>query len=69
MIITQFTTMMNMRRSLGLNEELHMAFTVIASVTVTEIYLRSKKIVFETVCKVRNKVVTSGTAKIFMPEG
>lgn len=43
--------------------------TVTASVTVTKIDLKSKKVDFETVCKVRNKVVTSGVAQIFMPEG
>lgn len=56
-------------QSLNFKRPVYLGDTVTASVTVIGIDLQSKKVDFETVCKVRNKVVTSGTAQIFLPEG
>ncbi|KXS54959.1 MAG: hypothetical protein AWU57_655 [Marinobacter sp. T13-3] len=56
-------------QSLNFKRPVYLGDTVTASVTVIGIDLQSRKVDFETVCKVRNKVVTSGTAQIFLPEG
>ena len=56
-------------QSLSFKRPVYLGDTVTASVTVIGIDLESKKVDFETVCKVRNKIVTSGTAQIFLPEG
>lgn len=56
-------------QSLNFKRPVYLGDTVTASVTVIGVDLQSKKVDFETVCKVRNKVVTSGTAQIFLPEG
>jgi len=56
-------------QNLSFKRPVYLGDRVTASVTVTGIDLKSKKVEFETVCKVRNRVVTFGTAQIFMPEG
>ncbi|QFS87730.1 MULTISPECIES: MaoC family dehydratase [unclassified Marinobacter] len=47
-------------QSLNFKRPVYLGDTVTASVTVIGIDLQSKKVDFETVCKVRNKVVTNG---------
>lgn len=41
--------------------------TVTATVTVTSINIRKKTVVFDTVCKVGEKIVISGEAEIYIP--
>lgn len=41
--------------------------TVIAEVTVTAVDVPKKRVTFDTICTVKGKVVTSGTAEIFIP--
>ncbi|XCN74221.1 MAG: MaoC family dehydratase [Candidatus Electrothrix aestuarii] len=41
--------------------------TVLATVTVNAIDIKKKKILFDTVCTVRGKIVIQGTAEIFIP--
>ncbi len=41
--------------------------TVIAEVTVTAVDVPKKRVTFNTICTVKGKVVTSGTAEIFIP--
>ena len=56
-------------QSLKFKRPVYLGDTVTATVTVKAIDVSAKKVEFETLCKVRNKIVTSGTAEIFMPEG
>lgn len=56
-------------QSLKFKRPVYLGDTVTALVTVRAIDLKAKKVEFETLCKVRNKIVTSGTAEIFIPEG
>lgn len=41
--------------------------TVVAQVTVTAVDVSKKRVTFDTICTVKGKVVTSGTAEIFIP--
>ncbi len=41
--------------------------TVVATVTVTSIDINKKKVIFETLCTVRGKIVIQGEAEIFIP--
>lgn len=41
--------------------------TVLATVTVTSIDTKKKKVLFDTACTVRGKIVIQGTAEIFIP--
>lgn len=41
--------------------------TVIAQVTVTAVDVPKNRVTFDTICTVKGKVVTSGTAEIFIP--
>ena len=56
-------------QSLNFKRPVYLGDTVTASVTVRVVDVKTKKVEFETLCKVRNKVVTSGIAEIFIPEG
>ena len=56
-------------QSLNFKRPVYLGDTVTASVTVRVVDVKAKKVEFETLCKVRNKVVTSGIAEIFIPEG
>jgi 3-hydroxybutyryl-CoA dehydratase len=40
---------------------------VVASVIISAIDVQSSRLTFETICKVKGKVVISGTAEIFIP--
>ncbi len=45
----------------------YMNDTVNASVVVTSINLEKKRVFFDTVCKVKNKIVINGEAEIYIP--
>jgi 3-hydroxybutyryl-CoA dehydratase len=51
----------NFKRPVYLND------TVTAIVTVTSIDSVKRRIIFDTVCKVKNKTVIDGTAELFVP--
>ena len=40
---------------------------MVAKVTVTAVDVLKKRVTFETVCTVKGKPVTTGTAEIFIP--
>ena len=42
--------------------------TVVATVTVRKIDLDKQRVYFDTTCKVRNKIVISGDAEIYIPK-
>lgn len=41
--------------------------TIIASVEVTDIDVGKRRVFFSTICKVKNKIVISGSAEIYIP--
>ena len=41
--------------------------TVVASVIVTSVDLKKKRVFFQTVCKVNNKIVIDGEAELYVP--
>ena len=41
--------------------------TVVASVIVTNVDFKKKRVFFQTVCKVKNKVVIDGEAELYVP--
>ncbi len=53
---------LNFKRAVYLND------TVTASVIVTKIDSKKRRVFFDTVCKVKNKIVISGTAELYIPE-
>ena len=53
---------LNFKRPVYLND------TVNATIIVTQIDFRKRRIFFDTVCKVKNKVVIDGTAELYVPE-
>lgn len=55
-------------QSLAFKRPVYIGDTVTATVTVKSIDINKQRIFFETVCKVRNKVVIDGEAEIFMPQ-
>ncbi|MNH23457.1 MaoC family dehydratase [Pseudomonas putida] len=54
-------------QSLNFKRPVYIDDTVVAQVTVTEVNLKSNKVSFETTCKVKNKVVITGSAEIYIP--
>jgi acyl dehydratase len=54
-------------QSLKFRRPVHLGDTVTATIEVTRVDLKNKKIFFKTICKVKNKVVTDGQAEIFVP--
>ena len=55
-------------QSLNFKRPVYMDDTVIATVTVTNVIMETQRVFFETVCKVKNKVVISGDAEIYIPK-
>lgn len=53
---------LNFKRPVYLND------TVNATITVTQIDFRKRRVFFDTVCKVKNKIVIDGTAELYVPE-
>ena len=54
-------------QSLQFRRPVHLGDIVTATIEVTRVDLKNKKIFFKTICKVKNKVVTDGQAEIFVP--
>jgi len=54
-------------QTLKFKRPVHLGDTVTASVTVKSIDVGARIVEFDTVCKVKNKVVTIGVAEIFIP--
>lgn len=53
---------LNFRRPVYIND------TVVATVTVTSIDRKRKRVIFDTICKVRGKLVIDGVAELYIPE-
>lgn len=54
-------------QNLQFKRPVYLGDTVIAKVTVTAVDVSKKRVTFETVCTVKGKAVTTGTADIFIP--
>ena len=54
-------------QNIQFKKPVYLGDTVIAKVTVTDIDILKKRVTFETVCTVKDRVVTTGTAEIFIP--
>ena len=54
-------------QNLQFKRPVYLGDTVIAQVTVTSVDVLKKRVTFETVCTVKGKPVTTGTADIFIP--
>lgn len=54
-------------QSLNFKRPVYIGDTVVATVTVTSVDRKRKRVVFDTVCKVRGKVVIDGVAEIYVP--
>lgn len=54
-------------QSLQFKRAVFIGDTVVATVTVTSVDLKKKKVVFDTICTVRGRVVIQGVAEIFIP--
>ncbi|ART81039.1 acyl dehydratase [Oceanisphaera avium] len=54
-------------QNLQFKRPVYLGDTVIAKVTVTAVDVLKKRVTFETVCTVKGKPVTTGTAEIFIP--
>ncbi|MCW7553167.1 MaoC family dehydratase [Endozoicomonas gorgoniicola] len=55
-------------QSLNFKRPVYMEDTVTATVTVTEVDIKRQRIYFDTICKVKNKVVIDGKAEIYIPK-
>ncbi|MFY9107280.1 MaoC family dehydratase [Aliarcobacter cryaerophilus] len=54
-------------QSLRFKRPVYLDDTVVASVTVTNVDLKKKRVFFQTVCKVNNKIVIDGEAELYVP--
>nr|WP_322939463.1 MaoC family dehydratase [Pseudomonas sp. s4] len=54
-------------QNLQFKRPVYLGDTVAAKVTVTAVDVLKKRVTFETVCTVKGKPVTTGTAEIFIP--
>ncbi|MEA3467614.1 MAG: MaoC family dehydratase [Thermodesulfobacteriota bacterium] len=54
-------------QNLQFKRAVYIGDTVVATVTVTSVDVSAKKVVFDTVCTVRGRVVIQGVAEIFIP--
>lgn len=55
-------------QSLNFKRPVYLEDTVTALITVTSIDEKKRRVFFDTVCKVKNKVVIDGTAELYVPE-
>lgn len=55
-------------QSLNFKRPVYLNDTVTAIVTVTQIDSKKRRVFFNTVCKVKNKVVIDGGAELFVPK-
>lgn len=56
-------------QNLSFKRPVYLGDTVTATVTVKSIDLKSRVVEFETLCRVDNRIVISGIAQIFVPDG
>lgn len=54
-------------QSLNFKRPVYMGDTVTATIIVKSIDIDKKRVFFDTVCKVKNKIVISGEAEIYVP--
>lgn len=54
-------------QNLNFKRPVYLEDTVEARVTVTSVDIKKNRVLFETVCKVKNKVVIDGCAEIYIP--
>lgn len=54
-------------QNLQFKRPVYLGDTVIAQVTVIAVDVSKKRVTFETICTVKGKAVTTGTAEIFIP--
>lgn len=54
-------------QNLQFKKPVYLGDTVVAKVTVIAVDILKKRVTFETVCTVKDRVVTTGTAEIFIP--
>jgi 3-hydroxybutyryl-CoA dehydratase len=54
-------------QSLRFKRPVYLDDTVVASVIVTSIDLAKRRVFFQTVCKVKNKIVIDGEAELYVP--
>ena len=54
-------------QSLRFKRPVYLDDTVVASVIVTSVDLKKKRVFFQTVCKVNNKIVIDGEAELYVP--
>ncbi|MCF7822836.1 MAG: MaoC family dehydratase [Candidatus Marinimicrobia bacterium] len=55
-------------QSLRFRKPVYIGDTIEARVTVVDVILRSRRIIFETVCIVDGEIVTDGRAELYQPE-
>lgn len=55
-------------QSLNFKRPVYLDDTVTATVTVTSIDYSKQRVFFDTICKVKNKVVIDGTAELYLPK-
>ena len=55
-------------QSLKFKRPVYLNDTVISSVIVTNVDLAKKRVFFQTICKVNNKIVIDGEAELFVPD-
>lgn len=54
-------------QSLNFKRPVYIGDTIIAIIIVKEIDIKKKRVFFNTICKVKNKVVIDGEAEIYVP--
>jgi 3-hydroxybutyryl-CoA dehydratase len=55
-------------QSLNFKRPVYLNDTVTAIVTVTQVNSKKRRVFFDTICKVKNKIVINGTAELYVPE-
>jgi len=55
-------------QSLNFKRPVYLGDTVTANIIVTAIDTKKRRVFFDTVCKVKNKIVINGTAELYVPE-
>ena len=55
-------------QSLNFKKPIYLNDTVTATVTVNEMDLKKRRVFFDTVCKVKNKIVIYGNAELYVPK-
>ncbi len=55
-------------QTLNFKRPVYIDDTVVAVIVVIKVDIEKNRVFFETTCKVKNKVVTSGSAEIYIPQ-